>query len=448
MSLSRVLTDLYWEPNQGFDARAASVISDVTKVRLDPADYCAKLRLQSTFLYPLDADLYVRTPTARPGAVRRLLMIHVTAETPEGTSVGLRIWDGAADKFWDGAGWETAGPGDWNTEAEVSAHLPTLPVIANRAFAVTLNLLTTDAKVTPVVSHVAVLWEGEVDWLNDLLLDSLTATVQEEAIFPVEMALPPLPADATSIDLTEYRDEADLTLTGAEAVYDHAADPGHLTDLLASYNPGTKVLTLSGAGIPAAGVPFLRMRARAQVAWDTNQDWEELGTLPQVVLRDAETVLSSFYPMSAGRGIVRKDTGDGVEIPAPFRSTFRIEMEVRTNRSREQARLLEALTTLLAVGPSAEAGPFLRSRGTDRRFRIHLMDQFNAQAPALDDADVRTFRAEFRLEDLTQQLRGARDASGVRRLKLSWSGIDVEEEVDALLRGAPVPTSSPETFET
>jgi len=448
MSMSRILSDLYWVPGQGFDARAASVLSDVAKVRLDPADFRAKLRLQSDFLYPLDVDLYVRTPAARPGAVRRLLMIQVDAETPDGTSVGLRIWDGAADLFWDGAAWSAAGAGDWNTEAEVSANLSTFPVTDTRTFAVTLNLLTTDAKVTPEVSCVSVLWEGEVDWLNDLLLDSLTATVQEEAVFPVEMALPPLPADATSIDLTEYRDEANLDLVGAEAVYDHAADPGHLTDLLDAYNPSTKILTLTGAGMPADGVPFLRMRARAQVAWDTNQDWEELGTLPQVVLRDAETLLSSFYPMSAERGIVRKDTGGGVEVPAPFRSTFRISMEVRTNRSREQARLLEAMTKLLAVGPTGEAGPFLRSRGTDRRFLIRLTDQFNAQTPNLDAGDVRAFQAEFRLEDLTQQLRPARNAHGVKRLRMTWANVDVEDEQDALLRGAPVPSSSPETFET
>lgn len=446
MSVSRIITDLYWVPGQGFDARAAAVLSDATKVRLDPADFRAKLRLGSGYRYPTDADLFVRTPTARPAAVRRLLMIQVDAEVPEGTSLGLRLWDGARDLFWDGADWSVPAAGEWNTEAEVSAHLSSFPVLANRAFAVTLNLATADDRVTPEVSCVSILWEGEVDWMEDLLIDSLTATVQEEAVFPVEMALPPLPEDADSIDLDAYREEAELTFTGAEAVYDHAADPAHLTNLLASYNPGTRVLTLSEE-IPEGGVPFLRLLARAQVAWDTNQDWAELGKLPQVVLRDAESASSSSYPMSADRGIVRKDTGAGVEVPAPYRSTLRIVMEVRTNRSREQARLIEAMSKLLAVGPSGEAGPFLRSRGTDRRFLIRLTDQFDAQTPSDVDGDVRAFQTEFRLEDLTQQLRPARDAHGVRRLKLHWAAIDGEAEEDAQLRGAPVPASPPETFE-
>lgn len=445
MSMSRIISDLYWEPGQGFDPRVGLVLSDSTKIRLDPKDFRGKLKLTAA-KYPLAENLYVRTPVVRPAAVRKLLMIQVDADIPEGTSVGLRLWDGTRDLFWDGTGWAVPGAGDWNTEAEVSAHLQTFPVTTNFAFAVTFNLLTNDDRVTPTVWGASILWEGEVDWLEDLLIDSLTATVQEEATFPVEMALPPLPADDDVIDLNDYREEAALVFVGAEAVYDHLADPLHLTNLLSSYNPTTKVFTLS-TDIPAGGVPFLRMTTRAQVAWDTNQDWEELGSLPQIVLRDSETDDSSTYPMFADRGIVRKDTGAGVEIPAPYKSTFRITMEVRTNRSREQARLIEAMTRLLVAGPSGEAGPFLRSRATDRRFLIKLTDQFSAQAPAIDNADVRAFQTEFRLVDLTQQLRPARDAHGVSRLKLTWAAIDAEVEEDAKLRGAPVPASPPETFE-
>jgi hypothetical protein len=447
MSLTKVISDLTWAPGQGFDTRAATVFSDSTKVRLDPNDFHVKLKVQDDFLYPMDADLFIRTPVAHPGAARRLLILQVESNVPEGTSVALRLWDGTRDLFWDGSDWTVPGAGDWNTEAEVNAHLLTFPLDpVDPAIAVTFNLVSADGSLTPDVSSVLVLWEGDFDWMEDLLEDSLTAMVQENATFLVKMALPPLPAAADEIDLDDYRDEAGLDFVTAEAVYDHAADPHHLTNLLDSYNPTSKVLALT-AEIPVDGVPFLCMTARAQVAWDTNQDFTELGKLPQVVLRDVDTVSSSMYPPSADRGIVRKDDGTGVEILAPYRTTLRVTMEVRTNRSREQARLLGAMTRLLTAGPVSEAGPFLRSRATDRRFRILLTDHFSARPLNLDVGDVRAFTSEFTLEDLTQQVREARDAHGITRLMTRWVSIDAEREQDALERGVPVPTSSPETFE-
>ena len=410
-------------------------------VRLDPTDDRVKLRLQPGFIFPLDVDLSVRTRVARPEAVRRLLLLQLDAEVPEGTSVGLRLHDGTGELWWDGAAWTTPAAGEWNTVAEVNVHVTTFPVTTNRAFAVVLNLLTTDEKVTPTVSEVLVLWEGDVDWVADALLDSLTATFQEDATFTADLALPPLPTTVTSIDLDAYRDEAELTFAGAEAVYDHAADPEHLINLLSSYNPTTRVLTLTAPGILATGVPFLRMRARAQVAWDTNQDWAEVGKLPQVVLRDAETLISSSYPMSAARGIIREDTGAGVLIPPPMRTTYRITMEVRINRSREQERLL-------TVGPTGEVGPFLRVRSTDERYRIWLVSQFNAMSPGLEDGDVRSFQMDFRIEDVRAHLRPAEDRPSVQRLKMNWAQTSSEAEQDALLRGSPVPSTAPETYET
>jgi hypothetical protein len=448
---SRVITEIWWEPGQGFDPRASTVLSDPAKIRLDPEDFRIKLKLQATGRYPTDADLSARSRTYRPEAVAQLLMIQLNARTPRDedgnavTSVRLRLFDGTDERFWGGASWDVAGPGDWNTEDEVNQNIASFDV-SDRAFAVVLNLVTTDDRYTPEVESVFVLWRGLVDWTQDALLDSLTATVQEEALFPADFALPPLEADSASIDLDSYEDEAALEVVDVEAVWDHDADPLHRTDLLSAYNPGTRVVTLSAA-IPAGNRPYLRLSCRASVAWDTGQDFEEVGRLPQVVLRDAEAVSSSPYPFRSASGIVRKDTKEAVKVPAPYRMTYNVTMEVRTDRSREQARVMDALTRLLAVGPASEVGPFLRSRATDRRFRLWLVEEFRAEAPDLKLADVRSYRAEFRVVDVALNLRPAVDTFGITALKLGFSAVTSEEEQAARLSDAPERTTEVETVE-
>lgn len=444
MRESRVITEIWWEPSQGFDARASLVLSDATKVRLDSDDFKVKLKLDASFEYPLDANISARSRTYEPQAVRKLEVLEVISTTPTGTSIGLRLFDGTDERFWGGSSWDVAGPGDWSTEAVVNANLATFDVSA-RKFAVVLNLVTTDEKVTPEVEIVKVLWRGPVDWNQDVVLDSLVATFQDELTYVEDLALPPLAATSASIDLDDYARESELTLVDADAVFDHDADPGHATDLLASYDAGTNVLTLSSA-IPAGNRPFLRMIVRPSVAWDTHQDFGEFGKLPEVILRDASSVRSSPYPFRSAAGIVRRDTGAAVETPAPYRTTYEVTMEVRIDRSTTQQRLLDEVMRLFLDGPSSEIGPFLRSRATDRRYRLHLIDEFRAVDPRLNLSDVRSFTAEFRIEDVALELSAARDVFGVSNLNLGFASISSADEAAAVADGRPVPSVADPTI--
>jgi hypothetical protein len=451
MRESRVISEVWFEPSQGFDVRGSLVFSDVDKIRLDPDDFRLKLKLNDVFRYPIDADIAVRTRTFEPDAVRALETIEVLSTIPtdddgsELGSIGLRIYDGTDEMFWDGATWSVAGPGDWNTEAEVNANLPSFDV-SSRRFAVVLNLVTIDDRVTPTVESVLVLWRGPVDWVDDVLRNSLVGTIQDELSSIEDLALPPLDSDSASIDLNDYTDEQSLEFDDADAVFDHDADPDHETDLLLSYDVPTKVLTLS-APIPAGNRPYLRMFVVPVVAWDTNQDFTELARLPQVVLRDAENVVSTPYPSRSDAGIVRRDTGDGVEVPAPYRATYEVTMSVSVDRTISQMRIVEAIMTLLHDGPSGEVGPFLRSVATDRRYRIRLIDEFRAVDPRLNSADVRSYEATFRIEDAALNLSPARATYAVRRFNLEFAHVPADVEADAIERGAPVPVVGSETIE-
>lgn len=452
MRESRVITAIWFEPSQGFDVRGSLVFSDPTKIRLDPGDFRLKLRLDDDFRYPTDVDLSVRTRTFAPAAVRALEIVEVFSTIPRdevGNALGavrLRVFDGTVERFWDGAAWSAAGPGDWSTVAEVNANLATFDVVSSRRFALVFNLQTLDDRYTPEVDCALVLWRGPIDWVNDLLVDSLVGVMQDELVYIEDLALPPLEASSSAIDLSLYTDESALDLAGADAVFDHDADPSHLVDLLVGYDVGTKVLTLSSA-IPAGHRPFLRMFVRPTVAWETAQDFEELERLPAIVLRDAENVVSTPYPLRSRGGIVDRSTGDAVETGPPYRATYEVTVEVTVDRTTTQARLVEELMRFLEDGPPSEVGPFIRSSATDRRFRIRLIDEFRAVDPKLNLADVRTFEATFRIEDAALDLTPARAAHAIQRMNLRFAHVPAESEAAAIAADAPIPSPSPDTIE-
>lgn len=444
MRTSKVLTDIFFEPGQGFDVRAALTFSDATKVRLDPEDFRLKLKLQSDFRYPVDADLNIRSQTFEPKSVRELLMIQVFGTFPGGTSAGFRIYDGTDELWWDGTSWSIAAAGEWNTEDEVNQNLSAFDVSA-RTFAVVVNLTTTDNRYTPEIELIRILWDGPVDWHDDILIDSLIGMFQDELTYIGDAALPPVSSAVSSITLGDYLTKSNLNVVGVDAVFDDLTDPNHLVDLLSGYDSGTGVITLNGS-LPIGGIPFIRLFIAPEVAWSTHQDFEEVGKVPAIVLRDTRTIRSSKYPSWAGSGIVRKDNAEAWEISPPLRLTFEVTAELRTDSTREQHRLQEAFLRIFEEGPSTEAGPFLRSRATDRRFRIWLLEEFNVRTPPENTADLRVHQAEFRIQDVAIQSKRAIQSFGVLATKLGFNRIDSEESSAAKANDAPEPTTPLETI--
>ena len=447
----RELSVFCWEPGEGVDFVAASVLSDTAKIRIDPADYRAKLALDADFSYPLDADISIRTAPISPERVDALEILEVVGSFPDGTSVGLRLFDGTDEYWYTGGAW-TASPaaGEWNTEAEVNAALADYDVTASRTLAVVLNLVTTDEFVTPEISAVKLLWRGEFNWIESLFLDSLVRTMQEELKFSTALALPPLPSSSSSIDLDDYSDDANasLAISDVVGVYDYDVDPTRKTNLLSSYDANSRVATLSAA-IPAGNRPYLRIEAGVEVAWDTHRDFEPIGRLPQVIVRNAETVNSSRYPLSFGGGIVRRATNAAVELPPAYRMTFRVEAEVRTDRnSREELSVPESLMEWIENGQAGESGPFLVHRAVDRRVRMRVTDEFRSAKNDVDDGDVATQLVEFLLENVTVRLNPAVDTYGVSNFKLGFAKVDESERQKAIANGAPIPRSPFEEFET
>lgn len=444
---SKLIANFHFAPGQGFDPIAGATFSDSTKLGVDRKDGSIKLILQSiTSRYSLDSNLNVRPAVRAAEAVRRLVLVEVLGTFPEGTSARLRLYDGTNERWWSGSAWTIAGTSDWNTVAEINAHLATYPVATTRQFAPVLNLRTTDDRYTPVVTEIKMLWEGDVEWTADVLIDSFTRTLQDELTFPVNLALPPVSVATSSINLTAYTIEDAPQFTAALAVYDHLNDPHHLTNLLGSYDAGTRILTISPA-IPIGGIPYLRMNQRPQIAWDTQQDWAELGRLPQVILRNVDGVDSYFYPIAANEGIVDRVNLSAYEIPAPFKTDYRLEVEVRTNRSREQLGLLDRLTAFFAGGPAGEVGPFIRSRATGERVVMVYGDPFTPVDIDTEIPDLRIFRARVVLQNVLNYVRPARATKAVGNMKFRYAASDAKAVADAVSADAPIKPNDVEIIE-
>lgn len=437
MKTTKVLTDILFEPGQGFDPRAGLVLSDPSKIRLDPADHRIKLKVTPSFYYPTDQNLSARSRLYRPAALRQLLMVQACGVFPEGTSIGYRLFDGTTERWWNGSAWAVAGAGNWNTETELNAHIATYSAAA-RQFAVTFNLATTDPNVTPELQGLRVLWEGPIDWHDDILIDSLLGEYLAGLNFVCDASLPPLDAITTTVDLDDYLQRSTLDVVDLDAVFNDTLDPQHATNILGSYNAGTKLLTLSGS-VAVGTRLFLRLLVRPSVSWSTHQDFEEVGKVPAVILSETKTVKSTGGPIWGEAGIVRKDTGAAWTIPAPARLSFAIIAELRTSSLRELSRLHSAILERLEDGPMS-GGPFLRSVATDRRFRVWTIDEYQTVTAPENSSDLRVAQLTIRIEDVTAQTRPARAANGVLTLNLGFHRID-----SANLDGGPTPTTPLET---
>ena len=444
----RIITCVYFEPTQGFDVFAETEFSDATKIRIDRSEFKGKLSVQdATSRYPTDSDLYIKTRTYNPEAIKQILMVQVNGSIPtdeDGNDLGtinLRLHDGTNEYYWDGGAWSVASSTDWNTLDEINQNIQSYDVVSTRKFGFVINLQTSDNRVTPIFESLFVLWQGNIDWSQDIILQSLTQTFQEEISYPVPFSLPSVVADTTTLDFDNYTLESDLNIQDVGAVYDHSADPNHINDLLDSYNPTTKEITLTSP-ILAGNIPYLRLNIAPEVAWQTHQDFEEVGKLPQVLLGDTRIIKACPFPPSYNQTIVRQDDGTGVETQAPYRMTYNVICQVRTDRSVGQQRILDSIYKLLHNGPSTEVGPFLRSRATDRRYRIWLYNEFEAVKPEKNMTDLMVFETEFRIEDVALDLREAIDSFAVQNINLNFKVANSEDKVAAEQENAPIPYTS------
>lgn len=408
------IKQFHFEPGFGINPWEELTFSDTDLIRLSPQDFSIKLKSDNNGFYSTNADIWARTWITNPLALRRITMFQSLPNIqPDNTGVQFRIYDGTNDYYWNGAAWVVAGASDWNTEEELNANLSSFNVLPNRQFAVTMNLFTTDREATPSIYEIKLLTEMNIDYVEDIVLRSLLPSLESE-VRPVTNLghILPFTTDVSTIDLNDYETNTSYNIIDVVGVYDFTDDDELLYNLLDSYNPSTKIVSLS-SDLPATHRPLILARYQPEVVYIQHQDYYEVAKLPTLLIQGLEIPTEAFYNLVAQEGIVDRATGDAKIIYEPTRATFEFRIHGLTASVVDEMRLITKLNEYF------NNNLFLRSVGLDELYRMRVVREFRDMSNA-NKADERAYWTRFNIFDVRMPLR-SEDAQAVMQVNLTFS---------------------------
>lgn len=426
----RVIKQFHFDQGHDIDIQSSLTFSDNTLVRWAPENFGVQLKRQSTGKYSDSEDIWFKTWTTNPQAVRKLLMLEIFPEVQEdGAEVYLRINDGTDDYFWDGSAWSVPDDGDWNTEAEINANIETFPILPDRTFAIVCNLRSVDDlnEVTPIVTEIRVLMEVHIDFIEDIILRSMMPALKNGITAVGNYAAIPTSSTAvTTIAFGAYRKNTPYDITTVERVYDLTADPNLLYNLFSSYNPTTEVITLSSA-LPKNHRAFIVFRYSPEVAFITHQDYYEVNKVPALVIQRVEVPVASSYNSAAREGIVNKTTGAAVVIEDPIKITLQFRLHGITASVVDEMRLMSKVLQFFKMNE------YITSTGLDEKYRLFIDKEFRDLSNP-NKSDERAFWTQFSIMDIRLPLI-ATDTYAVMRTTVNISEPVVTTE-DPVLGGS------------
>jgi hypothetical protein len=331
-----------------FPPEDRTAVTFTGSARLDGKLCTLALRADAAGKYPITGEHTARLQAFAPQAVRQWRSLDVVADTPAGTAITWRLYDGTSAWWWTGAAWAVAGSGQWSTLADVQAHLGTFPVTARRLQPV-VRLATTDRRVTPQVHRVVVVLDADVpsfaeEVLDRTLLHQIAANVRTLADVQVAWAATGTSGTLVQADLPEPPGVL-ADVVGAYAV---VADPTLATNLLQSYNPSTGAIVLT-ASQPAGTEIRLRVLGKPTTAMATHGDYDEVGLLPAVLVDSVEESLQ-VEPL-AHEATVDRTTNVALVVPPPRQVRYDLSLRVVAARGLDLQRTAEALETFLRSNP-------------------------------------------------------------------------------------------------
>lgn len=331
-------------------------------VRLDPQRYVCELARNASGAFPTTSDLYVKTRVARPASMKRLIgfesnhVVHTHPTLGALTSVRFRMsTDGSNELYWDGAAWSPAAPGEWNTEAEIAAHISTFP-IADRGFQVITNLSTTDPTLTPRLHWVKVLWESDIEFQEDYVVRSFIPMLRN-SVRPIGETMVVMAATGTTVSLSEV--ETPYTIVSIDSVYNITNDPDMLTDLFVSL-VGSDVTMSAAAG--SGDHIMVRFVYAPMVALTTGQEYGEVDRAPSIVIDEVR--MENERDMVGDDSVSDKAAGSGWRLPAGRQADFVMSLRVVADKEKDAQRMSEALAAFF------DEHTHVQSRGLDEPFTM------------------------------------------------------------------------------
>ncbi len=389
-----------------------SVITLGAGTRLNPQTFRLQLEEQPDGTYLTTADLTARTWTANPQSAQQWLgfqafVQHQSVEGVQVTDVRYRLNDGTDDYWWDGGAWAVNNV-NWNTETEIAANIPTFPS-TSRQIQVVINLSTSNARYTPAVEAIKILYSSTIEHQEDYLRSLLRLMKQEIrpiAAYPVRMAST---TDTIDLDDSAYVLETPYNVVDIDAVYNYSDDPERHTNILQSYDANTKVLSLTGP-VDVNKLIWIRLVYEPEVVLTTGQDYYEFDKVPAVVLSDVNLV-DSAEPGHDDSVINRADN-TAVKVPGPLQADFDITLRGLTDKAVDQHRLADELKRFF------RNNPLMRSLGMDETFRLWLQTEYDMQTVA-NQKGLQVGQLRFRIVKAAFFERDAVDSYAVESFRLT-----------------------------
>jgi hypothetical protein len=202
--------------------------------------------------------------------------------------------------------------------------------VTDQKFWLVINLVTTDASVTPTLHHVEVLMDCDIDYFRSIISDALVTSIKEGIRPTIDEVF-----DAPGGTQCNLRDlETAYNLVSVDAAYNDTDDPKHSTNLLSSYDSASKVVTLTSA-VDRGKALWIRFSIEPEVYLNfPSQDYTEVEKIPAVVIDSVELVGNQI----AARQDVRNEYAKNASVRRfPFR--LRLEFDVRLLAKRNRVLL-------------------------------------------------------------------------------------------------------------
>lgn len=381
--------------------------------------------------FPTGVGVEVKTELHRPGALRQLRLFQAGVRNladPDGNKGrAAKVYQLYIDNtryYWDtgGSTWVAVGfgVGVYNTEAELSAHLPTFfdfvkaDATKRGKFGVRVMLYTEDPKVTPEVHWLKVAYDVRIQsWFEDAILRTLAPAIRA-GVRPLADFIYRLPATSATFNAASAVAAVGtpFNVKGVDAVYNRTDDAALLTDLLLNFNTSTNVVTLSAAQDANDVLQFGLIYEPEVVIEVSGQDFTEVAKVPAILIADitaeqADQTATDDY-------VLDRETNDALTVPAPTVNNLAFSITLFAPSQVDLLRMADAVQGFFS------ANPILTSAGTGEKFRLWLVDNFKNESRGTGNG-IHTSSATARLMDVCSFVEPARAEFGVKAVKVTGS---------------------------
>jgi len=337
--------------------------------------------------------------------------------------VNIRLVDESNNMYFhNGADWVMATVSDWNTPFQVNNHIQDLDLLTfGKGIKFDINLKSNDSKYTPYVTSVDLLGEFDLDFIQDIIYDSLFYLIKEEINVTnrLTFALPTL-TDTFDLNDPSYELSNDgYNFTAIVSAYNLTTDGERLNNIASSYTPGAQrpsgsyapgIITFSSAQ-PADSIIEVELKYYPELAIFTNQDYYEVARMPSIVFESIQQQnVVAWKNSNIGKNVIRDKinlTATQVKSPEQFDLVF--EYAVFTSNQSDQLRMGEALYSLF------NRLRVVNSWGLDEPYPVTSMEVFNSQNVA-NTSNVNTHVGSFRIHNIAAFFREPIDVRLVGRL--------------------------------